>query len=276
MAASRSSEAALEAIVRRDRTVVVAALGLLTVVAWLYLLHLGSTMPTHETSSMPGMGAMSATTMATMHPWSWVDVGALIVMWAVMMVGMMTPAATPMIVMFATVHRGRAQAGHAAVPTAVFVLGYLAIWVAFSVVAALAQSWLHARALLSPTMAATTPVLAGSLLIAAGVYQWTPLKRACLRACRSPLSFLMSGWREGRLGAFRMGVSHGGYCLGCCWALMALLFVAGVMNLAWIAVLAVAVLIEKVVPYGDLIGRLAGGVLLVAGVVIIAGLGFRS
>jgi predicted metal-binding membrane protein len=127
-----------------------------------------------------------------------------------------------------------------------------------------------AAALLSPDMAAMSPLLAGGLLVAAGVFQWTPLKRACLAACRSPLSFLMTAWREGRAGAFVMGFRHGLYCLGCCWALMALLFVAGVMNLLWVAAIAVVVLVEKVVPRGDLVGRLAGVVFVAAGGLLVA------
>jgi predicted metal-binding membrane protein len=149
------------------------------------------------------------------------------------------------------------------------VLGYLAVWSAFSVAAAAAQAGLHAAALLSPAMAATTPLLGGGLLIAAGVFQWTPLKHACLATCRSPLSFLMSQWREGGLGAFGMGVRHGLYCLGCCWALMGLLFVAGVMNLLWVTVIALMVLVEKVVPRGDTIGRALGAALAIAGVVMV-------
>jgi predicted metal-binding membrane protein len=119
-------------------------------------------------------------------------------------------------------------------------------------------------------MAATSPLLAGDVLVAAGVFQWTPLKRACLAACRSPLSFLMTGWREGRGGALVMGLRHGLHCLGCCWALMALLFVAGVMNLLWVAAIAVSVLVEKVVPRGDLVGRIAGLGLVAAGVLLVA------
>jgi predicted metal-binding membrane protein len=263
------SEAALETLLRRDRVIVGGALAALTVAAWLYLLHLASAMPEMAMPDMPAMPGM-AMAMPAMHAWSWVEVGALVIMWAVMMVAMMTPAAAPMILMFATIHRRRTAEGRPATPTAIFVLGYLVIWTIYSVVAALAQAGLHAAALLSPAMVATSPLLAGGLLVAAGVFQWTPLKRACLAACRSPLSFLMTGWREGRAGAFVMGFRHGLYCLGCCWVLMALLFVAGVMNLLWIAVLAVAVLVEKVVPRGDLVGRLAGVVLVAAGVLLVA------
>jgi predicted metal-binding membrane protein len=258
------SETALEGLLRRDRIVVGAALAVLTVAAWLYLLRMASSMS--GASTMPGMEMAAPMS----HAWGWVEVGALIVMWSVMMVAMMMPAAAPMILMFAAIHRRRQAEGRPAVPTAIFVLGYLAIWTVFSVVAALAQAGLHAAAWLSPAMAATSPALAGGLLVAAGLFQLTPLKRACLAACRSPLSFLMSRWREGAGGAFAMGVRHGLYCLGCCWALMTLLFVAGVMNVLWVAAIAVAVLVEKVVPRGDLVGRLAGVVLLAVGVVLIA------
>jgi predicted metal-binding membrane protein len=263
------SEAALGALLRRDRVIVGTALATLTVAAWLYLLHLA---PAMSATAMPGMPAMPGMAMAmpAWHVWGWVDVGALVVMWGVMMIAMMTPAAAPMILMFSTIHRRRTAEGRPAVPTAIFVLGYLVVWTIYSVVAALAQAGLHAAALLSPAMAATSPLLAGGLLVAAGVFQWTPLKRACLAACRSPLSFLMTGWREGRAGAVVMGLRHGLYCLGCCWALMALLFVAGVMNLLWVAAIAVAVLVEKVVPHGDLVGRLAGVALVAAGVLLVA------
>jgi predicted metal-binding membrane protein len=263
------SEAALESLLRRDRLVVSAALAVLVVAAWAYLLYLASAMADMAMPDMPGMPGM-AMAMPAMHPWSWVEAGALAVMWAVMMVAMMTPSAAPMILMFATIHRRRAAEGRAAVPTAIFLLGYFVVWTSFSVVAALAQTGLHAAALLSPAMAATSPLLSGGLLIAAGVFQWTPLKRACLATCRSPLSFLMTSWREGRGGAFVMGMRHGLYCLGCCWALMALLFVAGVMNLLWVAAIAVTVLVEKVVPGGDLVGRLAGLGLVAAGVLLLA------
>ncbi len=260
------SEAALQALLRRDRAVVGAGLAVLIGTAWFYLVHLASAMSGMAMPDMPGM----AMAMPAMHPWSWVEVGALIVMWTVMMVAMMTPTAAPMILMFAAIHRRRAAEGRPGVPTAIFVLAYLVVWGAFSVAAALAQSALHAAALLSPAMAATSPYLAGGLLIVAGVFQWTPLKRACLSTCRSPLSFLMSSWREGRGGAFVMGLHHGLYCLGCCWALMALLFVAGVMNLLWVAAIAVAVLVEKVLPGGDLLGRIAGLGLVAVGVLIVA------
>lgn len=265
------SELRLETVLRRERMVVGVSLTILAAAAWLYLLYLPATIPTHEPSmtGMPGMQGMSAATMPGSQALRGTDVGALTGMWTVMMVAMMTPAAAPMIATFAAVRRRRAATGRVAVPTAIFVLGYLTVWTVFSVLAALAQTWLHSKALLSAAMAPTTPLLGGTLLITSGVYQWTPLKRACLRACRSPLSFLTTRWREGRRGAVAMGLDHGLYCLGCCWALMALVFAAGVMNFGWVALVAVAVLVEKVAPRGDVVGRFVGLVLFVAGVVVV-------
>lgn len=257
---SLTRESALDTLLRRDRLVVAAALAALTIAAWLYLLHMAARM------AMPEM----AMAMPAMHPWSWVELGALAVMWTVMMVAMMVPSAAPMILMFTTINRRRREQQGPFVPTAVFFAGYLVVWTGFSVLAALAQWMLHAAALLSPMMVTTSPLLGGLLLVAAGLFQWSHLKAACLVNCRSPLSFIVTSWREGRRGAFRMGLEHGMYCLGCCWLLMALLFVAGVMNLLWVVAIAVFVLVEKVVPRGELVGRLAGMALAVAGVAMVA------
>ncbi|MGH8808873.1 MAG: DUF2182 domain-containing protein, partial [Noviherbaspirillum sp.] len=164
--------------------------------------------------------------------------------------------------LYATIARGRrAKGGHVS-STGVFALGYLALWTAFSVVAVPLQFALEKAALLSPMMKATSIALAGAVLIAAGIYQWTPLKQSCLRRCRSPLEFVLTHWREGTRGAFIMGVRHGMYCVGCCWVLMLLLFVGGVMNLLWIAGLAVFILVEKLAPAGHWIGRIAGLLLI--------------
>jgi predicted metal-binding membrane protein len=185
----------------------------------------------------------------------------LFLMRSEMMVAMMIPSAGPVILTFAAINRKRREKEEPFVPTLAFVSGYLATWTAFSAAAALAQWSLHSVALLSPAMVSTSPLLAGILLMAAGVFQWTRFKGACLRHCRTPLSFLMTEWREGYKGAFLMGLRHGTFCAGCCWALMALLFVAGVMNMWWIAIITVFVLIEKVAPRGQWVGRLAGVVL---------------
>jgi predicted metal-binding membrane protein len=196
----------------------------------------------------------------------------LFVMWAVMMVAMMVPSAAPMILSFLTVNQRRSATARPLVPVGLFVLGYLMLWTAYSAVATLAEWGLHQATLLSTSMTATSRTLNGGLLIAAGVFQLTPLKRACLKGCRSPLSFLMSEWREGMAGAFVMGLRHGAYCLGCCWILMALLFVAGVMNLFWVAVIALLVMAEKILARGELLGHVAGIALMTIGVVLIANL----
>ena len=194
-------------------------------------------------------------------PWGAADIFFTFTMWAVMMVGMMSVSAAPVLLLFAATHARRGDRGvGSAVP--LFGLGYITVWVGFSACASLAQWALHQGALLSPAMAAASPRLAGVLLIAAGAYQLTPLKRACLRHCQTPLGFLMSHWRDGAGGAFQMGLRHGVYCLGCCWALMCVLFAVGVMNLAWVGVLSAFILVEKMGESGTRIARL-GGVLLV-------------
>jgi predicted metal-binding membrane protein len=224
---------------------------------------------------MAGMAVMASMPGMTPHlsPWTAVDFAFTVVMWAVMMVGMMLPAAAPVMLLVATVNGKRRAQGGVAVPTAVFGLGYLLVWGGFSVAAALLQGGLHGAALLSPALRTTSPLLGGGLLVAAGLYQLTPLKDACLARCRNPLGFLVTGWREGPGGALTMGVRHGAYCLGCCGMLMGLLFVTGVMNLLWVAALATFVLVEKVAPGGRLVGRLASVALIVAGLLVAGGTG---
>jgi predicted metal-binding membrane protein len=198
------------------------------------------------------------------EPWTAVDVAFTFLMWSVMMVGMMAGPAAPMLSLFAAMH---AQRGKAGVPSAVihFGAGYLAMWTGFSALATLAQWALHRAALLSVDMATSNARVGGAILIAAGLYQLSPLKRSCLAQCRSPLGFLMTHWRDGKRGAFRMGIEHGIYCLGCCWALMCVLFVVGVMNLLWVAALTLFVLLEKIWPRGAALAKIAGVALIVAG-----------
>jgi len=202
--------------------------------------------------------------------WSARDVALLVAMWVIMMVAMMAPAAAPLVFTFIMVNERRREAGRPVVAAQFLLLGYLASWSMFAVAAAAAQWFLHEAALLSAHMAFNRPAASGAVLLAAGLYQWTPLKQACLARCRSPLSFLMSGWREGRGGAIAMGLRHGLYCVGCCSLLMALLFVAGVMNLLWVAAITAFVLIERATPRGDLLGRIAGIALAAAGAFLIA------
>ena len=241
---------------------VLAGVGSLTLLAWIYLLRMAG-----------GMDAAGGMAVPQMQAWRGVDLFLLFVMWAVMMVAMMLPSATPMILLFGKLAEQRRSRGESHVSTAVFVLGYLLAWTGFSGVATLGQWALHRSALLSPMMVSTSTTLGGGLLILAGLYQWTPLKRACLQSCRSPLGWLTSQWREGPGGALTLGLLHGGYCVGCCWALMALLFVAGVMNLLWVAVLAALVLLEKTIPRG-MMGASILGMLLVGwgGWLVVGGL----
>lgn len=207
--------------------------------------------------------------MATDVPWTAADVVFTFAMWAVMMVGMMAGTAAPVLLLFAVTRAGLGKGG-VRLAVLMFGLGYVAVWIGFSAGAALAQWSLRQTAMLSPAMKASSPYLAGTILIAAGAYQWTPWKGACLTQCRSPLGFLMTNWRDGQLGALRMGVHHGTYCLGCCWALMCVLFVVGVMNLVWVAALTGLVLLEKIGPAGAIVARVAGAALVIAGILVIA------
>jgi predicted metal-binding membrane protein len=198
-----------------------------------------------------------------MADWSAANFIAVFIMWAVMMAAMMLPAATPMVSVFGTLNQRRGEAAR----TIAFVAGYVALWAAFGAAATAAQWALQAWGLLSPMIVSMSPALSGALLVIAGVFQFTPLKRGCLRACRSPLGFLLTDWRDGLWGAARMGVRHGLYCLGCCWALMALLFVGGAMNLMWIAALTLLVAMEKLAPKGDLLAKALGVLMIGAGAV---------
>jgi predicted metal-binding membrane protein len=257
------SNGVAEIALRRDRIIVLSSLAVIMVLSWAYVSSLAS--------DMHNMDVPTVIAMPQMQAWGVTNFALTFVMWAVMMVAMMTPSAAPMILMFAGINRRRQKQRAPYVSTSVFLLGYLVVWAAFSVVATAAQWGLHAVSLLSPMMVSTSPILGGILLLIAGIYQWTPLKHACLSKCRSPLGFVLNEWREGRWGAFLMGLKHGSYCTGCCWALMALLFVAGVMNLLWIAAIAGFILLEKVAPAGYRMGQ-AAGVLMVAGGVVLLGL----
>lgn len=247
--------------------VVLAALIAVTGIAWSYLLRTASSM---SASSGAGAGLL----MPQMRMPSTLDLLSLFAMWAVMMAAMMLPSAAPMFLLVARVNRNRRERASPTVPTGVFVAGYLIVWTMFSAAAALAQSGLHRAALLAPEMVSASPVFSGLLLMLAGAYQWMPTKYICLNRCRSPFSFLGSEWREGRGGALVMGLRYGLLCLGCCWALMALLFVAGVMNILWIAALAALVLLEKVSPGGVAIARSTGVLFLAWGAYLILAAAF--
>jgi predicted metal-binding membrane protein len=208
--------------------------------------------------------------MTTVQPWTPTEFGLRLAMWAVMMVAMMVPTAAPMTLMYAAVARKAAAQHNPLAPTFVFVAGYIAMWTVFSLAATIAQYALDRTALLSPMMVFRSSLFGAAVLIAAGIYQFTPLKNACLRNCRTPANFLSRYWRTGNLGAFRMGLRLGAYCVGCCWILMGLLFVGGVMNLLWIAAIAIFVLLEKTVPLGDVSGRWAGAAMILVGALSMA------
>jgi len=208
--------------------------------------------------------------MMAMSPEWTLGYGALIfVMWVAMMVAMMLPSAAPAILLAAALDRRRSTAS-APQQGMLFASGYLLVWSAFSLLATLLQWGLDEAGLLSGTMAAGNRILAGAVLVAAGAYEWTPLKNTCLAHCRSPIAFLLQHWRQGRLGAVVTGMRHGLFCLGCCWILMALLFVGGLMNLLWVAAIALLVLIEKTAPWGGRMARITGVVLAIWGAAALA------
>lgn len=254
--------------VSRDRAATLAALIGVTVLSWLYLHHLAA-------QGMPAMNAsagaaLSGAMRALPASWTLLDFALMFAMWWVMMTGMMLPGATPMILTFATVNRRKRERGRPHLPTFVFSAGYLLAWGGFSLLATVAQWWLDRAHLLLPLARVSGSVPGGLLFLAAGLYQWTPLKHACLAHCRSPLDFVVNRWRDGWIGALRMGCEHGAYCLGCCAVLMILLFVGGAMNLLWTAALAFFVFIEKLCPAGIWTARASGALMAAIGVWLLA------
>jgi len=263
-------DTALETVLRRDRLVVAGALGVLAALAWSYVLWLAADMDMGGmdmggSRMIPaGMGIM----VPRLSPWSGMEFALVFAMWAVMMVGMMTPSAAPMILIYARIGRQAAIVEKPFAATGWFAAGYFLAWTGFALIATAAEWTLDRAALLDPAMASTSKMLGGIVLIAAGLYQWSRLKGVCLAKCQSPFLFIQhqGGFRREVAGALLLGLRHGAYCVGCCWVLMALLFVGGVMNVLWIAVLALLVLLEKLAPLGNLIARLAGTVLVTGGV----------
>jgi predicted metal-binding membrane protein len=282
-----SAPGAVERLVRRDRAVVVIGLAVLCALAWLWVIrgagmgmsalemtrqglfpHLGAApMQVQGSMPMPDAGAMTDMSGSPdMAPEAGAAGNFLLMtsMWWVMMIAMMLPSAAPMMLLYAGTVRFAQRKGRMSAPpsTAVFLAGYLAVWLGFSMAASLLQEALVAVGALSGMMlSSTSPWLSAGVLALAAVYQLTPVKQACLEHCRSPAHYLSRHWRSGAGGAFRMGLEHGAYCLGCCWVLMLLLFVGGVMNLLWIAALSVFVLIEKLGVPGLRSGVLSAAVL---------------
>ena len=240
-----------------DRFLTGGAVLVVIVLSWSYLLAGAGTNQEMGGMLMP----------MSIWPWTLSHAALMLSMWIVMMAAMMLPSAMPVILLHGTIAKRKGQG--ARIKSALFVSGYVAMWGAFSVAAVALQFALEWTGLLSPMMEATSTILSGLILIVAGIYQLLPLKAACLSHCRSPLEFLLTHWRPGNKGAFTMGAHHGIYCLGCCWGLMLLIFVGGLMNYLWLACLAVFVLLEKAAPGGTWLGRLAAVPLMLWGVFLL-------
>ncbi len=244
---------ALERMIRRERWLMAVGLAATTALGWAYLARAATSMHamTIEAQMHAAMG------MADMHAWGASAWLGLFAMWSVMMVAMMLPSAAPVILLVLGVYRRRDDR-RARLAAVTFAAGYLLAWTTFSAAAAAGQVVLHRAALLADDMSVGSATMSGVILLIAGAYQWLPFKSTCLTHCQSPLGFLSQYWREGATGGLAMGVRHGAFCVGCCWLLMTLLFVVGVMNLVWVAALAGFVLIEKLARQGTAFGRVAG------------------
>ena len=245
----------LESALRYDRTPTLVLLVLMPLVAWIWIVAMARDMY----GPMTGASAWMMTAV-----WDPLHLVLLWAMWAVMMVAMMLPSALPMLLLYGGVARRSVPAAAGRRQIYAFAAGYVVVWAAFSVGATALQRMLASLLVVSPMMEVTSPVAGAALLVIAGVYQLTPIKHACLRTCQSPLGFLMSRWRPGSAGAFRMGLEHGVLCVGCCWALMLLLFAGGVMNLAVIATLTALVAFEKLTRFGVQGARISGVLLIAA------------
>jgi len=249
---------AISNLPRRDFLSITISLAGITVLAWAYVIMMAKDMSTPAYLSMAALQIQN---------WSSGYFWMMFSMWAVMMVGMMVPSAAPMILIYAAVAKKAERQGMPIASTGAFTSGYILMWIIFSLLVTLVQWQLDKVALLSPMMVANSPKFGAGLLIAAGIYQWLPVKENCLKHCRSPFHFISSHWRPGNIGAFIMGISHGAFCIGCCWVLMLLLFVGGVMNIVWIAAITIFVLLEKVLPVGKDGGRWMGIVMIAAGII---------
>lgn len=268
-----TADSALARALPRERAIATLSLAVITALAWTWVLREAAGMAAMD---LPGMAGMRMNHMTMMSPrftdWSLPLAAYLLAMWFIMMIGMMTPSAAPMVLLYLGVARQATRAGHRFASSAWFFGGYLVAWAAFSIVATLAQWALGSLALMTPAMSIASRPLGAAVLILAGVYQWLPLKHACLARCRAPLSFLQQhgGFQDTATGALRLGATHGLYCVGCCWALMLLLLALGVMNPLWIAALTLFVLIEKLAPGARWIARGAGAVAVIAAVAMLA------
>jgi predicted metal-binding membrane protein len=252
----------LEYILKKDRFIVVSGLFVICILSWVYIIYLYRQMVVMDMNALFFAMPMSPA-------WSATDFVLLFLMWLVMMIAMMTPSVAPLILIFVMVNRQRKQQQNPFVATGYLLTGYFFVWATFSLLATALQWLLQHVSLLTPEMKTTSKVLGGIILIAAGVFQFTPLKQTCLNYCRTPVDFIHRNWKEGKMGAMRMGIENGIYCVGCCWILMVLLFVSGIMNLLWVALIALFVLIEKASGHIRWIPSIAGAALIIYGVIVL-------
>jgi len=237
----------------RDHWIVYTGMLAVCLLGWGYMAYMAWAMQNMDVVDMwmpPRAGARA---------WTLYDFYMLFGMWALMMIAMMTPSVLPMVSLYVTVNKSKKNKDQAYTPTLIFLSGYLVAWVLFSVLISIVQYPLHTVGLLNPMMDSRSYLLSGGILVIAGIYQWTPWKDACLEQCRSPLHYLMTSWREGYWGAMKMGIHHGLYCIGCCWALMAVMFAVGVMNVLWMIAIAFFVLAEKISPVSAKYLRIISG-----------------
>ncbi len=252
-----SSDFPITSLSQQDKKIVVSGLFTVAAIGWLYMFYMAWAMENVHLIDMwmPPHGGV--------RPWTVWDYFMLFLMWLTMMLAMMTPTAAPMVLMFATVNKQKKLKQQPYAPTFIFLAGYLVAWAIFSIVASAIQWHLHESGLLNPMMNSRSYLMSGGILILAGLYQWTPMKDVCLHQCRTPLGFLMTAWKDGKIGAFKMGLHHGLFCVGCCWALMAVLFAVGVMNILWVILLTIFVLLEKILPISPKLMRTITGFALI-------------
>jgi predicted metal-binding membrane protein len=245
----------------KQEKIIILALVFLSVVAWIITVYHSRNMDSYSSMEMQ----MS---MGMEHPTLILETSLFLVMWVVMMIAMMFPAVVPMVLIFSNVHRKRRTRNESFIPTWVFVLGYLLIWTFFGFLACFVSLVVRYLDVSFPRLQEYKFLIRGVVLIVVGLYQITPLKNVCLTHCRSPFHFIMGRWREGYLGSLIMGIDHGAYCIGCCWGLMLILFVVGIMNIAWMGVLTSIIFIEKISKHGVIISKIIGVLLILLGIIM--------
>lgn len=252
----------IEYILKRDRYIIISSMAVMSLLAWFYMVYL------YKQMEQMNMDSLFFAMPMTAH-WTGTDFALMFLMWVVMMIAMMTPSVAPLILIFARVNRQRQQQQSPYIKTAYLLTGYFLVWAGFSFIATFLQWTLQQVSMLNPEMVTTSKVLSSLILITAGIFQFSSLKNKCLKYCRSPLEFIYHNWKEGKNGAIKMGIENGIYCVGCCWILMTLLFVTGIMNILWVALIAIFVLIEKIASNPKWISSISGIILIAYGGVLL-------